>query len=220
MLRRFKRQFHLFTNDIPDDNDYVRWFSIMQHYGCPTRMLDFTYSFFIALFFATEKVSLDTSSHVDCAIWSINHKWLKDKFHKHGKFRLIYLKDKNLKQVGSIKAILNSKSAFIKSLNPLCLNQRLVLQQGLFLLPLDIRKPFMDNLGNIAKEKETRKNVLKIKISIDKKFLNEIYYNLNRMNINNATIFPDIDGFARYLKMVLPIHDKYGGFLAIDKNKF
>jgi len=41
----------------------------MQHHGAPTRLLDFTYSFYIAAYFALEE------SEKDCAIWALNMKW-------------------------------------------------------------------------------------------------------------------------------------------------
>ena len=44
ILREFKRRYHQYSSDIPKDGDDLEWFSIMQHYGAPTRLLDFTYS--------------------------------------------------------------------------------------------------------------------------------------------------------------------------------
>src|SRR5438093_2893211 len=39
----------------------LEWLALMQHYGAPTRLLDFTYSFWIALFFAFEEAENDCS---------------------------------------------------------------------------------------------------------------------------------------------------------------
>ena len=52
----FKRSFrvHEPSHEHTDD-DILYWLSLMRHFGAPTRLLDFTYSFFIATFFALEK---------------------------------------------------------------------------------------------------------------------------------------------------------------------
>lgn len=52
---------------IPAKDEAIEWLSLMQHYGSPTRMLDFSYSMYIALFMA-----IDGSFHQKSAIWALN----------------------------------------------------------------------------------------------------------------------------------------------------
>lgn len=52
-LYTFKRRARNLLTDLPSEDDYAEWFSLMQHYGAPTRLLDVSKSIFVALYFAT-----------------------------------------------------------------------------------------------------------------------------------------------------------------------
>ena len=54
ILREFMRCAHLYLTkeNIPASNDKLEWLSLMRHYKAPTRLMDFTYSFYIAAYFA------------------------------------------------------------------------------------------------------------------------------------------------------------------------
>ncbi len=55
LLREFKR--HPETRGlIGDPEDDLEWLALMQHYGTPTRLLDWSYSPFSALFFALDSL--------------------------------------------------------------------------------------------------------------------------------------------------------------------
>src|SRR5216684_3693164 len=63
---RHTDQAHLFLAHVPDDADSFHWLALMQHHGAPTRLLDFTWSPYVAAFFALERATSDA------AIWAIN----------------------------------------------------------------------------------------------------------------------------------------------------
>ncbi|HEY3306419.1 MAG TPA: FRG domain-containing protein [Candidatus Binatia bacterium] len=55
LLRRFKREAHLYLTSQPDEDDIIGWLALMRHHGAPTRLLDWTYSFFVAVYFAISR---------------------------------------------------------------------------------------------------------------------------------------------------------------------
>jgi hypothetical protein len=215
LLRRFKRQLRHFSMHIPEGDDYLEWFSIMQHYGCPTRLLDFTYSFFIGVFFAIADAKIGDTA----ALWAINRSWLEKRYKSQApeEVRSLLAGDPHMKGPEITKAILNGHFPSVLNVNPLNLNERLVIQQGCFVVPLDLGLSFMENLRAVVDSGEVESNVLKIPIECNEGFLLEAFLNFHRMNINYAGLFPGIDGFARYLRMLLPLPE---GFLAIDKEEY
>jgi hypothetical protein len=100
------------------------------------------------------------------------------------------------------------------------LNERISIQQGLFAIPGDLRFSFEENLAvTFDVDVDAFKNVLKIKPSrsfdtkksdygIVKMILpieihNAALLDLASMNIDAATLFPGLEGFARSLNRFL-----------------
>ena len=74
LLSQFKRAAHHFAEPsmVPGKDDTLEWLALMQHYGAPTRLLDFTRYPYVACFFAL-KIA-DTKDC--CAIWAIDTNWI------------------------------------------------------------------------------------------------------------------------------------------------
>src|SRR5439155_228450 len=51
MRKEFKLRAHYYINHLPNRGGVLSWLALMQHYGAPTRLLDWTYSFYVAAFF-------------------------------------------------------------------------------------------------------------------------------------------------------------------------
>ena len=71
LLWEFKRPLYRYSVHLPDQADFLEWLSLMRHYGAPTRLVDWTYSFWVALFFAVETAELNQTS----AVWAFDMVW-------------------------------------------------------------------------------------------------------------------------------------------------
>ena len=68
MLDTFKYKYPLYAANVyPKEDDDIEWLTLMQHYGAPTRLLDFSNSIFVALYMA-----LDGSFSENSVIWAVN----------------------------------------------------------------------------------------------------------------------------------------------------
>jgi len=203
LLRDFQRAFHQYGTHLPEPNAHLEWLSLMQHHGAPTRLLDFSYSIYVAAYFALE------TADSDCAVLAINGPWavrqsvaalkMKD---EHGLHRLIGRTSRE-QEGEAYKAYF--REPFVPSaypLNPFRLNDRLRIQKGLFVIPGDIRISFMDNLAALPGYKSPA-NV--IKIVIPRAMRREALEQLFSMNVSRTSLFPGLDGYASSLGIYHPV---------------
>lgn len=174
----------------------MEWLALMRHYGAPTRFFDWTYSFWVALYFALESAEVGGT----CAVWALDIDWWKDRVkEKIRGLKNILKKASNTPK--EFKLILNCKDKpGIWSVNPFRLNERLHAQQGIFVLPIDATRSFMANLRALVDQNQAAEHLCKIVIACDLKLLSSCLAELDRMNINSATLFRGLDGLARSLE--------------------
>jgi hypothetical protein len=187
ILRIFKRKAHLFLDHIPDDKDSFRWLGMMQHHGAPTRLLDFTWSFYVAAFFALEAAT------GDAAIWAVNLDALHEPLRLAGRKKRVSIDDLVPKIEGNYeKYFLDNKFSFVVYGEPTIMNQRLIAQSGTFIVPSTLSEPVEDILSHYSFPKPLVKYVLttsKLRAIAMRK--------LYSMNITYYTLFPGLDGLAR-----------------------
>lgn len=153
----------------------------MQHYGARTRLLDWTESFSVALFFATK--GWESGS---CRIWMMNPGKLN--FLARGKEEII--SPKNLKYTDFRKEP-NQHSIAIY---PLKNNPRIIAQSGIFTVQGNTMKPLEEEFSSELINQNILKN---IDLTIDIREDALKYLEMN--NINNFSLFPDLTGLAEHL---------------------
>jgi len=213
-IREFQRKAALYLEREPDKDDILEWLAIMRHHGAPTRLLDWTYSFYIAVYFALAENNKGIVWALDAS--TINRPELivkkiceqEDGFRKFSKALLHYLKQCDFLGIQSEGDKLIDPSIAchlmkypikcVYPVNPFRLNKRLSVQQGLFLMPGDITKSFAENLiETFGGFEKTKKYLWRVKITSDTAKRSEILKKLKDMNISNEALFPGLDGFAK-----------------------
>jgi FRG domain-containing protein len=184
----FQRKASHFLDEMPPVDDVMHWLALMQHHGAPTRMLDFTWSPYVAAFFALEP------SAGEAAVWAVNTLKLGTYYFpptSAKKNRVPHPED-------FLKQHEGGRNNGVVFGEPFFKNRRLIAQSGTFACPVDITRPIDEVLGHradlirkIVFRKEARKFALQ-----------ELY----SMNITYATLFPDLDGLSRSLGYELESH--------------
>jgi hypothetical protein len=232
LLREFQRHYKHFETARPiDPKDYYEWFSVMRHYGAPSRFLDFSYSFYVALYFASDNVSFQDEDTVSFAVYAINRPWLEKQYKQFlpPDIHNLYADPIHGDSLGTSypiqEQIVNSKDSPFKSvinINPFHINSRLALQKGLFLFPTDINCPFMENLQTMLVSDagaHLNDKVLKIHIELSCVELIHLYRQLDAMNIGAHTLFENkLDSLGYMLKRKL-IESRYSDVLALNKQQ-
>ena len=74
----FQERARALISDPPLDNDLIGWLALMQHYGAPTRLTDWTFSPLVAVFFAYESVAFSTTSEAEVSGMNDAVLWMLD----------------------------------------------------------------------------------------------------------------------------------------------
>ncbi|MDH4239920.1 MAG: FRG domain-containing protein [Phycisphaerae bacterium] len=212
LIRLFQRKAALYLDHEPDKDDMLEWLAVMQHYGAPTRLMDWTYSFYIAVYFALAENAEGGVVWAFDASSANDPMQIESKIPKVSRFNKLVMKfeqrddvlgirgegDK-LKDLAIICYLIENPFPLAYAVNPFRLNERLTVQQGLFLLAGDSRVAFKENLRNHFDNntEELKKNLHRIEIKSKPRDRNNILRKLRDMNITNEALFPGLEGFAK-----------------------
>lgn len=191
ILRNFKK----YSYELNVDSIW-ELMTIAQHYGLPTRLLDWTYSPYVALHFVTYQLELYDR---DGVVWCIDFKDTSENLPSKLKDRL-EKEQANAFTVGMLNDVYKSldglqkskKQDFVLFFEPPSLDSRIVNQFALFSM-MSSPTAKVDDLIN-----ESHLNGRKIVIPKDLKW--EIRDRLDQLNINERTLFPGLNGLCSWLR--------------------
>jgi hypothetical protein len=202
LLFAFQRRAHHYIPNLPAEVDALEWLSLMQHHGVPTRLLDWTSSPHVALYFALE----DSSPEDKCAVWAVNSGWVVEEANKAlEKHDPQFAKSRDIRLFHEyLNGILFSENNpnIVVVVNPIRMNERAVAQQGMFLCDIGKMRRFdISLLDMIVTSMPNTPMVWKIVISTTERV--RFFRELGRMNIGADSLFPGLDGFARSVRVKL-----------------
>ncbi len=227
MIREFQRKGGLYLEHEPDKDDVLEWLALMRHYGAPTRLTDWTYSFYVAVHFAL-------ADDLQGAVWAFDAApvnktdWIKGIISARGGDERLRALQRTLARMDNVLTVrrqweqlddlalvtyllAEEPLPLVFVVNPFHLNRRLIIQQALFVISGDIRRPFVENLRQSFDRDDAtlRAHLHKIMLRPDKQERNRILRELRSMNISTEVLFPDLSGFAQSLAQRLAYVDVF-----------
>ena len=170
----------------------------MQHYGCPTRLLDWTTNPLVALYFAVRH----PKEH-DAAVWVIdpwrwNRAHIKDLYGpaipgwKETKPYLLELED---------AFNTSSKPAGKKwplAIEPSNIDRRIAAQGSKFLI-FGKEKNMLDSPAINRNRKDKGKHAIVDRIVIPRNRVESMLSELNTLGVNQRSLFPDLEGLGQFI---------------------
>jgi FRG domain len=172
------------------------WYFLMQHYGAPTRLLDWTDAALVALYFAFSSWPPSNSPEKPPpkpAVWALNPFTLNKAAQFFGPMNT---------DVTHIRSYLPERFLGEKlprypiAIDPAFANQRILAQRSHFTL----HGADMRSLDEMRDELDLGDGLLKVTIDSDEEGLAYLQQHLAVLGITETTIFQDLEGLARELR--------------------
>jgi hypothetical protein len=201
ILKRFKQRSIPYIGSSLKENDDLSILFIMQHFGVPTRLLDWTENPYIALYFALTNAKYIKSSsgpdyQSDVAIWVLDPVlWNGKALDVDPPPGIISPPHEDL-----LNGYLPSENVTYLKPEPVALygvynSPRIVAQRGVFALFGANIKP----LERSYEDNNYQQDCL-LKLLIKKENINNLLEALTRIGITDSVVYPDLSGLAKELK--------------------
>jgi hypothetical protein len=211
LLFRFQQQAPRHLQHLPASSDRGSWLAIMQHYGAPTRFLDWTASPYVGMYFALEKEPVKDEK---CsALWAIDLDWLQEKGEELVspliRTPLPASRDLRAQHINQLLEMSSASRGVVLQVDPIMGNDRLASQQGILLSKFFPEAPFFGILMRMMiHPKLTERPVIrKLEISCANRI--SFLRHLHKMNVHRSSLFPGLDGIGQYLKLDAEMKEQY-----------
>jgi hypothetical protein len=192
LLRNFRKYAHA---DAAAGDSIWNWLALAAHHGLPTRLLDWTYSPFVALHFATENLAYYRQ---DAVIWCVNHRETNQRLPSELRKQL----DEQGSNAFTVEMLTHiagtlekfqalSRNDFVVFLEPPSLDDRIVNQFALFSL--------MSRADGCLDDWLRGHPELSRKIIIPAELKWEVRDKLDQAGITERVLFPGLDGLTAWL---------------------
>ncbi len=193
LLRNFRKYAH---RDVVERDSLWNWLAVAQHHRLPTRLLDWTYSPYIALHFATANTE---KSGIDGAVWCFDYaqgrQLLPDELRSAlaAEGAAVFTVEMLSRVAGRLEAFDQlSPEPFMVFFEPPSLDDRIVNQYALFSVLSSPAASLDDWL-------EAHPGLCR-KIVIPARLKWEVRDKLDQANITERVLFPGLDGLSEWLK--------------------
>lgn len=171
----------------------------MQHYGTPTRLLDWSENAITALCFAVLDAHQKGDLKDDAAVWVLDPILWNNMGNTNNR-KISSIDDHEVKAY----APLPSEGQHIQSLWPVAIygmhnSPRIAIQQGAFVVFAPGKSKSMESLASSPEYQEKSKKALSC-ITIDKNSIISISQQLRRLGFRHSMLYPDLQGLAIDLK--------------------
>jgi len=183
MYRQFQLGAAVRHSSVPAGDEAIDWLPLMQHYGLPTRLLDWTGSPLVAAFFA---VNESPGEHAPACVWAFSPGRYNELRQQHkGVLRLW-----NKQSVASMGKLLTkrpNRKGKNTAATPVQFDLRMLMQDSCFTVH--------DSVTPLEDEKEAGEFLMRFHISAEGRECLEL--ELKLCNIRLSTLFPDLEHLAQ-----------------------
>jgi FRG domain len=203
LIRSFMAQAESRRANCPQMDDWVGWLMLARHFGLPTRLMDWSFSPLVALYFAAQTVENDPKA--DGCIWALQPGGLNSQ--TAGIWRMYPPDDPLVKEFASI-AFEPDRPTAVQKTQPIAgkalamgsreIDARVLVQQGAFTIHADDTDLAELDYGFVAAN--TPRSPWRAKFLVPASDKEKILERLRSLGITHSALFPDLGALALDLK--------------------